>query len=76
MKELLLYMAKNLVDDPEAVAVTEVDGDDGKVLELRVAEGDMGKVIGRQGRIAKEIRTIIKTVAQRTGEKVTVEIVD
>ena len=76
MNELLLYMAKNLVDDPEAVTVTEVEGDDGKVLELRVAEGDMGKVIGRQGRIAKEIRTIIKTVAQRTGEKVTVEIVD
>ena len=75
MKELLLYMAKNLVDDPEAVTVTEIEEDDGKVLELRVAEGDMGKVIGRQGRIAKEIRTIIKTVAQRTGEKVTVEIV-
>ena len=76
MKELLLYMAKNLVDHPEAVTVTELDGEDGKVLELRVAEGDMGKVIGRQGRIAKEIRTIIKTVAQRSGEKVTVEIVD
>ena len=76
MTELLLYMAKNLVDDPEAVTVTEVEDEDGKVLELRVAEGDMGKVIGRQGRIAKEIRTIIKTVAQRTGEKVTVEIVD
>ena len=76
MKELLLYMAKHLVDDPEAVTVTEIDGEDGKVLELRVAEGDMGKVIGRQGRIAKEIRTIIKTVAQRTGEKVTVEIAD
>ena len=76
MKELLLYMAKNLVDDPEAVTVTEIDGEDGKVLELRVAEGDMGKVIGRQGRFAKEIRTIIKTVAQRTGEKVTGEIVD
>ena len=76
MKDLLLYMAKNLVDDPESVTVTEVDSDEGKVLELRVAEGDMGKVIGRQGRIAKEIRTIIKTVAQRTGEKVTVEIVD
>ena len=76
MKELLLYMAKNLVDDPEAVTVTEINDDDGKVLELRVAEGDMGKVIGRQGRIAKEIRTIIKTVAQRDGEKVTVEIVD
>ena len=76
MKELLLYMAKNLVDDPKAVTVTEVENEDGKVLELRVAEGDMGKVIGRQGRIAKEIRTIIKTVALRTGEKVTVEIMD
>jgi len=76
MKELLLYMAKNLVDEPEAVTVTEVSDDEGKVLELRVAPGDMGKVIGRQGRIAKEIRTIVKTVAQRTGEKVTVEIVD
>ena len=76
MKELLLYMAKNLVDHPDSVTVTELDGEDGKVLELRVAEGDMGMVIGLQGRIAKVIRTIIKTVAQRTGEKVTVEIVD
>ncbi len=76
MKELLLYMAKNLVDNPDAVTVEEVADEEGKVLELHVAEGDMGKVIGRQGRIAKEIRTIIKTVAQRTGEKVTVEIVD
>ena len=76
MKDLLLYMAKNLVDEPEAVTVTEVPDEEGKVLELRVAPGDMGKVIGRQGRIAKEIRTIVKTVAQRTGEKVTVEIVD
>ena len=76
MKELLLYMAKNLVDDPESVTVTEVEAEDGKVLELHVAPDDMGKVIGRQGRIAKEIRTIVKTVAQRTGEKVTVEIVD
>ena len=76
MKELLLYMAKNLVDDPDAVSVTEVSDEEGTVLELRVAPGDMGKVIGRQGRIAKEIRTIVKTVAQRTGEKVTVEIMD
>ncbi len=76
MKELLLYMAKNLVEDPDAVTVTETETEDGKVLELRVAPGDMGKVIGRQGRIAKEIRTIVKTVAQRTGEKITVEIVD
>lgn len=76
MKELLLYMAKSLVDNPDAVTVVEISDEEGKVLELHVAEGDMGKVIGRQGRIAKEIRTIIKTVAQRTGEKVTVEIVD
>ena len=76
MKDLLPYMAKNLVDDPDAVTVTEVSGEEGKVLELHVAPGDMGKVIGRQGRIAKEIRTIVKTVAQRTGEKVTVDIVD
>ena len=76
MKELLLYMAKNLVDDPEAVTVREITDEDGTVLELHVASADMGKVIGRQGRIAKEIRTIVKTVSQRTGEKVTVEIVD
>ena len=76
MKELLLYMAKNLVDDPDSVTVVETSDEEGKVLELHVAEGDMGKVIGRQGRIAKEIRTIIKTVAQRTREKVPVEIVD
>ena len=76
MKELLLYMAKNLVDNPDAVSVNEITDEDGRVLELRGAPEDMGKVIGRQGRIAKEIRTIIKTGAQRDGEKVTVEIVD
>ena len=76
MKDLLLYMAKNLVDNPDAVSVNEITEEDGLVLELRVAPEDMGKVIGRQGRIAKEIRTIVKTVAQRTGEKVTVDIVD
>jgi len=76
MKELLLYIAKSLVDDPDAVTVTEVDKDSETVLELRVAESDMGKVIGRQGRIAKEIRTLIKSVATRSGKKVSVEIVD
>lgn len=75
MKELLLYMAKNLVDNPDQVTVTELEGDP-IVLELRVAPEDMGKVIGRQGRIAKEIRAIIKSVAQRTGQHVSVEIVD
>ena len=76
MKELLLYIAKNLVDDPDQVTVTESESEDGKILQLHVAPGDMGKVIGRQGRIAKEIRTVVKTVAPRTGEKVTVDIVD
>ena len=76
MKELLLYIARNLVDHPDAVSVTEVPGDDELTLELRVAPEDMGKVIGRQGRIAKDIRAIIKSVAQRTGQKVSVEIVD
>ncbi len=76
MKELLLYMARNLVDEPDAVAVTETEDESGTVLQLHVAPGDMGKVIGRQGRIAKEIRTVVRTVAQRTGAKVTVDIVD
>lgn len=76
MKELLLYMAKNLVDNPDAVSVTETQGEDGTLLELRVAPEDMGKVIGRQGRIAKEIRTIVKSVAQRNGDRITVDIVD
>ena len=75
MKELLLYVAKNLVDHPDAVTVTEVPGDV-TVLELRVAPEDMGKVIGRQGRIAKEIRTVVRSYAQRTGAKVSVDIVD
>lgn len=76
MKELLLYIAKNLVDDPDQVSVTERENEDELVLELRVADGDMGKVIGRQGRIAKEIRVLVKSLAQRSGKKVSVEIVD
>ena len=67
MKELLLYIAKNLVDHPDAVSVTEIPGDEEVTLELRVAPEDMGKVIGRQGRIAKEIRTLMRSYAQRTG---------
>ena len=74
MKELLLYMAKNLVDNPDAVTVVEQTTEDGKVLELHVAEGDMGKVIGKQGRIAKAIRTVMRAAATRCDEKVAVEI--
>ena len=76
MKELLLYIARSLVDNPDEVTVTEREESNETVLELRVAEGDMGKVIGRQGRIAKEIRVLVKSLAQRGGKRVSVEIVD
>ena len=76
MKELLTYVAQHLVEHPEAVSVSERQEDGETLLELRVAPEDMGKVIGRQGRIAKEIRTIIKAVSQRDGKRVTVDIVD
>ena len=76
MKDLLLYIARNLVDNPDAVSVTEVQGSQELTLELRVAPDDMGKVIGRQGRIAKEIRALMRSVAQRQGKKISVDIVD
>ena len=73
MKDLLLYMAKSLVDDPDSVTVTEVEGET-TVLELRVAPEDMGKVIGKQGRIAKAIRAVVKAAASKEEKKVIVEI--
>jgi hypothetical protein len=77
MKDLLTYLARNLVEHPDAVNVREIESADGTVsLELRVDPSDMGKVIGRQGRIAKEIRTLMRSVAQRQGKKVSVEIMD
>ena len=76
MKELLTYIARSLVDDPDAVSVTQSETPVETVLELRVAPGDMGKVIGRQGRIAKEIRVLMRSVAQRQGKKISVDIVD
>lgn len=76
MKDLLLYIARSLVQQPDKVTVTEVQGADELTLELRVAPEDMGKVIGRQGRIAKEIRTLVRAYAQRTGVKVSVDICD
>ncbi|MBO5008504.1 MAG: KH domain-containing protein [Clostridia bacterium] len=75
MKELLEYIAKSLVDFPEDVSVTEIDSDQTTVLELRVNEADMGKVIGKQGRIAKSIRAVIKAAAGRENKRVVVEIV-
>ena len=75
MKEVLEIIAKSLVDYPEQVDVKEINNEDQTVtLELRVAESDMGKVIGKQGRIAKAIRTVIKAAASRENKKVAVEI--
>ncbi|MGI5935735.1 MAG: KH domain-containing protein [Oscillospiraceae bacterium] len=76
MKELLTYIVQNLVDKPDEISVTEREGDGETVFEVRVADEDMGKVIGRNGRIVKEIRILMKAVAQRKGKKVSVEIVD
>ena len=76
MKELLTYLIQNLVDHPDEVSVTERETAGGSVFEVRVADGDMGKVIGRQGRIIKEVRVLMKAVAQRKGKKITVEVLD
>jgi predicted RNA-binding protein YlqC (UPF0109 family) len=76
MKDLLIYIAQNLVEYPDEVSVTERESGSETVFELRVNQSDMGKVIGRQGRIAKEIRAIMRSVAQRQGRYVTVDIVD
>ena len=76
MKELLIYIAQNLVDNPDEVNVTERETDTETVFELRVNPSDMGKVIGRQGRIAKEIRALMRSVAQRQGKRISVDIVD
>ena len=76
MKELLTYLIQNLVDHPDEVTVTERETGSGTVYEIRVADGDMGKVIGRQGRIIKEVRVLMKAIAQRKGKKITVDVLD
>jgi hypothetical protein len=74
-KELVEYVAKSLVDDPASVQVTEVHDEEGTVIELHVAEDDMGKVIGRNGSVAKALRTLLKVTAAREGSSVQLEIV-
>lgn len=74
-KALVEYVAKSLVDDPEAVNVTEIEDEEGTVIELHVAEDDMGKVIGRNGSVAKALRTLLKVWAAREGTSVQLEIV-
>ena len=75
MKELLAIIARNLVTSPESVIVDEEDRENALVLKLRVAPEDMGKVIGKQGRIAKAIRTVVKAAAIHNDRKIVVEIV-
>ena len=76
MKELVEVIAKALVDNPDEVVVTEIEDGNDLRIELKVAAADMGKVIGRQGRIAKAIRSVVKTAATRIDKMVTVEIIE
>lgn len=75
MKELVEVIAKSLVDNPEMVQVNEIAGEQSIILELKVAPEDMGKVIGKQGRIAKAIRTVVKAAAIKDNKRVVVEII-
>jgi predicted RNA-binding protein YlqC (UPF0109 family) len=75
-KELVLYVAKALVDEPDEVEVNMIEGEKSTILELKVAAGDIGKVIGKQGRIAKAVRTILSAASTKTGKRVVLEILD
>jgi uncharacterized protein len=76
MKELVQFLARQLVNNPHAVEVNEVHGDTASVLELRVAKEDLGRVIGKQGRTVKSIRTILNAVASRTNREIVLEIIE
>lgn len=76
MKETLEAIIKNLVSNEAEVSINQIDGEKDITLEVKVASGDMGKVIGRQGKIAKSIRTIVKAVAAKEQKKVNVEFID
>ncbi len=76
MRELVEYLVKALVDNPEQAKVTEVEGEQSVIYEVRVAPEDMGKIIGKQGRIAKAIRTIVRAACVKNGKKAIVEILE
>ncbi|HOK63049.1 MAG TPA: KH domain-containing protein [Soehngenia sp.] len=75
MGELVEFIAKSLVDNPDEVKVNEIEGSQSVIIELKVAPEDMGKVIGKQGRIAKAIRTVVKAAAIKQNKRVVVEII-
>ena len=75
-KDLIEYIAKSLVNDPSSVSVQEVEGEKSTVIELRVAQSDIGKVIGKYGRIAKALRTVLSASDNKTGKRYTLEILD
>ena len=75
MKETLELIDKKLVDSPEEVSINELDGEKSIVFEVKVAETDMGKVIGKQGRVAKSVRTVMKAVAAKNKKRVTIEFI-
>ena len=76
MKELIEYIVKALVDNPDKVSVQEIAGEKSIIYELRVGEGDLGKVIGKEGRTAKAIRTIITAAAMKQGKRTVLEIIE
>ncbi len=75
-KDLVEYIAKSLVDDPSAVSVNETEGERGPVIELRVAQQDIGKIIGKQGRIAKALRIVLSASASKSGKHYSLDILD
>lgn len=76
MKQLITYIAKALVDNPDDVRVTEVEGEQTSVIELRVAKEDLGKVIGKQGRTARAMRTILSASSTKIGKRAVLEIIE
>jgi len=76
MKELVKYIAKALVDNPDEVSVNEVEGEQTSVMELRVAKGDLGKIIGKHGKTAQSIRTILSAASAKLGKRAVLEIIE
>lgn len=75
MKDILETIIKNLVSDKDAISINEIDGEKSIIFEVKVAQSDMGKIIGKEGRVAKAIRTVVKAVAAKEEKRVTIEFI-